>query len=71
MIKNKFVLLNNLKNDFGQFSYYEQNQNHSIIKNNTIKLILILLLIITIISFYGITLEYSYRIIKKMKLIII
>jgi len=48
MLKNKFILLNNLKNDFGQFSYYEQNQNHSIIKNNTIKLILILLLIINI-----------------------
>ena len=48
MIKNKFVLLNNLKNDFGQFSYYEQNENHSIIKNNTIKLVLILLLIINI-----------------------
>ena len=48
MIKNKFILLNNLKNDFGQFSYYEQNENHRINKNNTIKLILILLLIINI-----------------------
>ena len=46
MIKNNFILLNNSKNDFSQFSYYEPNENHSIIKNNTIKLILILLLII-------------------------
>ena len=40
------MLLNNLKNDIGQFSYYEHNENHIINKNNTIKLILILLLII-------------------------
>ena len=46
MIKNNFILLNYSKNDFSQFSYYEPNENHSIIKNNTIKLILILLLII-------------------------
>ena len=32
MIKNNFILLNNSKNDFSQFSYYEPNENHSINK---------------------------------------
>ena len=36
MIKNNFILLNNPKKDFSQFSYYEPNENHSINKNNSI-----------------------------------
>jgi lipopolysaccharide biosynthesis glycosyltransferase len=45
MFKNKFILLNNYKNDITQFSHYELKNNQNIINENILKILFTLLLI--------------------------
>ena len=55
MYKYKFILLNNVKNDFYDFSLSDSKNEHSIInKNNNFKLLILLLLMINlhILKFY-------------------
>lgn len=46
MFRYKFILLNNYKNNVNQFSYLDLNDNRDFIKDNIVKLLLIISLII-------------------------
>ena len=52
MFKNKFILLNNYKNDITQFAHYEIKNNQSIINENNTKILFVLLLIFNVFFFY-------------------
>ena len=59
MLKYKFILLNNSKNEKSQFSSYELKNNPNINNENIIKVFLVLLLMINVYSFYHCNLMFE------------